>query len=43
MIGLRKNYGLSAALIAGIREARGKWIVTMDSDLQTDPLIFQNC
>ena len=37
MIGLRKNCGLSAALIAGIREARGKWIVTMDSDLQTDP------
>src|SRR4030042_6460381 len=37
MIGLRKNCGLSAALIAGIREARGKGIVTMDADLQTDP------
>jgi glycosyltransferase involved in cell wall biosynthesis len=37
MIGLRKNRGLSTALIAGIREAQGEKIVTLDSDLQNDP------
>ncbi len=31
------NCGLSAALWAGIQAARGKIIVTMDSDLQNDP------
>ena len=33
----RENCGLSAALVAGMREARGKIIVTLDSDLQNDP------
>ncbi len=33
----RVNRGLSAALLAGIREARGGIIVTLDSDLQNDP------
>lgn len=37
MIGLKENRGLSTALIAGMREARGEWIVTLDSDLQNDP------
>jgi dolichol-phosphate mannosyltransferase len=37
IIGLKANYGLSAALLAGIREARGRLIVTLDSDLQNDP------
>ena len=33
----KENRGLSAALVAGMREARGKKIVTLDSDLQNDP------
>ena len=33
----RENRGLSAALIAGMREARGDTLVTLDSDLQNDP------
>ena len=36
-IELRKNYGQSLALMAGIDHARGKYIVTMDGDLQNDP------
>jgi len=34
---LKENRGLSTALMAGIREARGEKIVTLDSDLQNDP------
>ncbi|MBM4308945.1 MAG: glycosyltransferase family 2 protein, partial [Deltaproteobacteria bacterium] len=37
IIGLKKNRGLSTAMIAGMREARGGTIVTLDSDLQNDP------
>lgn len=37
IIVLKKNRGLSTALIAGMREARGKRIITLDSDLQNDP------
>jgi len=33
----RVNRGLSAALLAGMKEARGGIIVTLDSDLQNDP------
>ena len=33
----KANRGLSAALIAGMREARGDILVTLDSDLQNDP------
>jgi glycosyltransferase involved in cell wall biosynthesis len=33
----KANRGLSAALIAGIRKARGDILVTLDSDLQNDP------
>ncbi len=33
----RKNYGQSHALAAGIEEARGEFIATMDGDLQNDP------
>jgi len=33
----RENRGLSTALVAGMREARGEKIVTLDSDLQNDP------
>jgi glycosyltransferase involved in cell wall biosynthesis len=33
----RRNYGKSDALQAGFEEAEGKFIVTMDADLQDDP------
>jgi glycosyltransferase involved in cell wall biosynthesis len=33
----KENRGLSTALIAGMREAQGETIVTLDSDLQNDP------
>ena len=34
---LRRNYGKSAALALGFKEARGKYVVTMDADLQDVP------
>lgn len=34
---LRRNYGQTAAMSAGFKNARGKVIVTMDGDLQNDP------
>jgi dolichol-phosphate mannosyltransferase len=37
IIRFEKNTGQSAALYAGIQAARGKTIVTIDSDLQNDP------
>ena len=37
MVQLRKNYGQSSALAAGISVATGKYIVTLDGDLQNDP------
>ena len=37
IIGFKENRGLSTALFAGMKEARGGKIVTLDSDLQNDP------
>ena len=37
VIELRRNYGQSAALSAGINACQGEFIVTMDGDLQNDP------
>ena len=37
VIELRKNYGQSLALMAGIDYADGEFIATMDGDLQNDP------
>jgi glycosyltransferase involved in cell wall biosynthesis len=34
---LKKNYGQSLALMAGIDYAQGEYIATMDGDLQNDP------
>ena len=38
IIKFRRNFGQSAALKAGIDHSRGRVIVTMDGDLQNDPL-----
>lgn len=37
LICLKKNYGQSLALAAGIDHASGDYIITMDGDLQNDP------
>ena len=37
LISLKKNYGQSLALAAGIDYAKGDYIITMDGDLQNDP------
>jgi len=37
LICLKKNYGQSLALAAGIDYAEGDYIITMDGDLQNDP------
>ena len=37
VIKLRRNYGQTPALAAGIDHARGEILVTMDADLQNDP------
>lgn len=36
-ISFRKNFGQDNALMAGIRSARGRYIIIMDDDLQHDP------
>ncbi|NGP87788.1 glycosyltransferase family 2 protein [Aliifodinibius halophilus] len=36
-IRLQRNYGKSAALQAGFEKAKGRYIATMDADLQDDP------
>ena len=33
----RRNYGKSAALAAGFERARGRYVATLDADLQDDP------
>jgi len=37
MLSLRRNYGQTPAMAAGIDYARGRYIVTLDGDLQNDP------
>ena len=37
MIRFRRNFGQTAAFAAGFAHARGRYIVTMDGDLQNDP------
>lgn len=36
-IKFRRNFGQTAAMVAGFDNARGKFIATMDGDLQNDP------
>ncbi len=38
----RRNYGQTAAMAAGIQYARGDVLVTMDGDLQNDPLDIEH-
>ena len=38
VIRFRKNYGQTAAMMAGIEHAEGAILITMDGDLQNDPL-----
>ena len=37
-----RNYGKSAALSEGFKNAKGDYIITMDADLQDDPAEIQN-
>ncbi|HOM04388.1 MAG TPA: glycosyltransferase family 2 protein [Candidatus Kapabacteria bacterium] len=41
-ISFRRNYGKSAALAVGFEAARGKFVATMDADLQDDPAEIKN-
>jgi len=34
---LKRNRGQTAAIDAGFKAARGRWVVTLDADLQNDP------
>jgi len=38
VVHLRRNYGQSAALMAGIQESRGDVLIPMDGDQQNDPV-----
>lgn len=40
IIRLRKNFGQTAALVAGFDYAKGEIIITLDADLQNDPEDF---
>ncbi len=37
LVQLRNNYGQSSAMAAGIAQAEGEYVVTLDGDLQNDP------
>ena len=37
VIGLRKNYGQTAAMAAGFDNSKGEILITLDGDLQNDP------
>jgi len=40
LIQFHRNYGKSAALAEGFKYAEGEYIVTMDADLQDDPILL---
>lgn len=42
VINFRRNYGQTQAMAAGIEQARGRVMVTMDGDLQNDPADIQH-
>ncbi|MBM3601038.1 MAG: glycosyltransferase family 2 protein [Alphaproteobacteria bacterium] len=37
LVNLSRNFGEHNAVMAGLRHARGRWIITMDDDLQNPP------
>jgi glycosyltransferase involved in cell wall biosynthesis len=37
LVSLARNFGEHNAVLAGLRHARGAWVITMDDDLQTPP------
>ncbi|MFN9788248.1 MAG: glycosyltransferase family 2 protein, partial [Pirellulaceae bacterium] len=37
VVQFRRNYGQTAAMQAGLEQARGAYLVTLDGDLQNDP------
>lgn len=37
IISFKENRGQSTALVAGFKQARGEWIITLDADLQNPP------
>jgi len=37
VVSFKRNQGQSSALFVGFREAKGKWIITLDADLQNPP------
>ena len=39
-IKFRRNYGQTSAMVAGFDHSSGEIIVTMDGDLQNDPLAY---
>ena len=41
LISLQKNYGKTAALMAGFNYASGEYVVTLDADLQDDPFALK--
>lgn len=41
-IRLSKNFGQHPAIIAGLSQAKGKWVVVMDCDLQDQPKEIEN-
>jgi glycosyltransferase involved in cell wall biosynthesis len=41
IVALRRNYGQTAAMAAGIDAASGKVLIPMDADLQNDPIDIQ--
>jgi glycosyltransferase involved in cell wall biosynthesis len=42
VVSFRRNYGKSAALAVGFKEARGDLVATIDADLQDDPAEIHN-
>ena len=42
LIQFYRNYGKSAALSEGFKQADGEYVVTMDADLQDDPSEIKN-
>jgi glycosyltransferase involved in cell wall biosynthesis len=42
IVKLRRNYGQTPAMVAGIDHANGETLITMDGDLQNDPMDIPN-